>query len=115
MNILATKVYADSLSDRLGEVATSEGGLFSGMISGNNALGDVTSAILNIAIPLAGIAAVVLIVVASYKMISSQGNPEKLKDAKDMITNAIIGLVFILLSVSILLLVSNIFELGVGG
>jgi hypothetical protein len=64
---------------------------------------------------LAGIATVVLLVVAGYKMISSQGNPEKLKDAKEMITNAIIGLVFILLSVSILLLISNIFQLNIGG
>jgi hypothetical protein len=46
-------------------------------------------------------------------MISSQGNPEKLKDAKEMITNAIIGLVFILLSTAILALLSSLFDLGI--
>jgi hypothetical protein len=54
----------------------------------------------------------VLVIIAGYKMVSSQGNPDKLKEAKEMITNAIIGLVFILLSVSILGLVSNVFNLG---
>jgi hypothetical protein len=107
-------VYANSLSEKLEEHVTSEGGLFSG-VTGQGAVGQVTSAILEIALPLAGTATLVLLIIAGYKMITSQGNPEKLKDAKEMITNAIIGLVFILLSIAILLLISNVFDLGVSG
>jgi hypothetical protein len=114
MKSIVSKIYASSLSESLSDEITSDNsGMFN--ISGDNAVGDLASKIVSIALPLAGIATVVLLVVAGYKMISSQGNPEKLKDAKEMITNAIIGLVFILLSVSILLLISNIFQLNIGG
>lgn len=102
-------VYASSLSEALRNNISSEGGIF----SGSGSLGDVTSSILQIALPLAGTAAVVLLTIAGYKMITSQGNPEKLKDAKEMITNAVIGLVFILLSVAILGLVSAVFDLEI--
>ncbi len=112
MNSIFNKVYAeDTLSGLLGDNINSEGtGIFN--VGSGNALGDFASNIISIALPLAGLATVVLIIVAGYKMISSQGNPDKLKDAREMITNAIIGLVFILLSVSILGLVSNVFNLG---
>lgn len=111
MNSLVNKVHADTLSGFLqGKVDSGGGGLFN--ISQGNAVGDLASNIISIALPLAGLATVVLLIVAGYKMISSQGNPDKLKDAKEMITNAIIGLVFILLSVSILALVSSVFNLG---
>ena len=107
------KIYASTLSEIIGEGGiTSEGGLFAGL-KGEGALGGLVSSILTIAVPLAGISAVVLLTIAGYKMITSQGNPDKLNEAKEMITNAIIGLIFILLSISILTLISNIFELGV--
>lgn len=110
MNNIVNKVHADTLSEFLeDEINFDGGGLFE--VSENNAVGDFASNIIAIALPLAGIATVILLIVAGYKMISSQGNPDKLKDAKEMITNAIIGLVFILLSVSILALVSSIFNL----
>ncbi len=114
MNNIVNTIYASSLSEALSDEISSEGsGLFS--VRGDNAMGDFATKIVNIALPLAGLATLVLLIIAGYKMISSQGNPEKLKDAKEMITNAIIGLVFILLSVSILLLISNIFQLNIGG
>jgi hypothetical protein len=112
MNSIFNKVYAaDTLSGLLRDNINSDGGgLFN--VEGGNALGQFASNIISIALPLAGLATVVLVIVAGYKMVSSQGNPDKLKEAKEMITNAIIGLVFILLSVSILGLVSNVFNLG---
>jgi len=108
---LVNKIYADTLSEQLGETINSQGGLFSN-VGGGDALGDITSVILKVALPLAGTATLVILIVAGYKMTSSQGNPDKLKEAKEMITNAIIGLVFILLSVAILLLISNVFNLN---
>jgi hypothetical protein len=111
MKSIVNKIYASSLSEALEGKLDSDGGIF----SNTDSVGGLASAIISIALPLAGTATVVLLVIAGYKMISSQGNPEKLKDAKEMITNAIIGLVFILLSVSILLLISNIFQLNISG
>lgn len=117
MNTIINKVYADSLSDYLsGQFTDPEGGTGSFFeVSGNNALGDFASNVIGIAMPLAGIAAVILLTIAGYQMITSQGNPDKLKEAKEMITNAIIGLVFILLSVSILLFLTSIFNLNTQG
>ena len=111
MNNIVRKIYADSLSDQLEGSINSDGGLFANL-EGGDALGTLTSSILKIALPLAGTVTVVLLIIAGYKMMSSQGNPDKLKDAKEMITNAIIGLVFILLSIAILLLISNVFNLN---
>ena len=111
MNIVNdSKIYASTLTDRLIKNTNSESGLFS---ASGGTLGGVTSAIIDIALPLAGTAALVILIVGGYKMITSQGNPDKLRDAKEMITNAIIGLVFILLSVGILLLISDVFKLDI--
>jgi cell division protein FtsX len=48
-------------------------------------------------------------------MMTSQGNPDKLQEAKQVITNAIIGFVVILLCVAILLLISNTLGLNIYG
>jgi hypothetical protein len=111
-NLLTEVVYADTLSEQLSTKINSDGGIFANWRQGDG-LGTFVSDIVGIALPLAGTAALVLLIISGYKMISSQGNPDKLKDAKEMATNAIIGLVFILLSVAILALVSNVFNLGV--
>ena len=103
MNRIITTVYASTLSDTLGQIEDLENA---------TSIEGVVQTIVDIALPLAGIAALILFVVAGYNMITSQGNPDKLKEAKDMITNAVIGLVFILLSVGILVLISNVFNLG---
>jgi phosphatidylglycerophosphatase A len=112
MNSIVNKVYAqdNTLSGFLSGKIRSDGGE---LFRSGQGMGELVSSIISIALPLASFVTVILLVVAGYKMISSQGNPDKLKDAKDMITNAIIGLVFILLSVSILALISSIFNLGV--
>lgn len=55
-----------------------------------------------IALPLAVIVGMFLIVLAGYKILTSQGNPTELQTGKDNLTSAIIGLIFILTAVSIL-------------
>ena len=110
MNRLVETIYASSLEEMLGSRISSTEGVLQG-----GDLGELVNSIVQIALPLAGVAAVVLLIMAGYKMISSQGNPEKLNDAKEVATNAIIGLVFILLSVGILVLVASVFEIeGIG-
>jgi hypothetical protein len=46
--------------------------------------------------------ALILIILAGYKFITSQGNPEKVKAANEQLTSAIVGLLFIILSFVIL-------------
>jgi hypothetical protein len=116
MNRLVNTIYASSLSENFlsEEGLKSENNVFQD-VKDTGSLEGLVQTIVNIALPLAGAAALVLLIIAGYKMISSQGNPEKLNDAKEVATNAIIGLVFILLSVGILVLVANVFEIdGIG-
>jgi hypothetical protein len=112
MNRLVSTIYASSFSENFlsEERLTSENNVFQD-VKDTGSLNGLIQAIVNIALPLAVAAALVLLIVAGYQMISSQGNPEKLNGAKEMATNAIIGLVFILLSVGILVLVGSIFDI----
>jgi len=53
-------------------------------------------------IPLTIIVGLFIIVLAGYKILTSQGNPQELQTGKDNLTSAIIGLIFVLMAVSIL-------------
>jgi hypothetical protein len=106
-NLFVSKVYAQSLGEKL---SSSLGELEGGGISNENELVDQ---IVKIAVPLAVICVVVLVVYSGYILMSSQGNPDKLKEGKEILTNAIIGFLVILLSVAILLLISNSLDLGI--
>ena len=92
-------VYADVLSDRIGELEEADDET------------DLINGIIRIALPVGVLALVGLSVYAGYLMITSQGNPEKLNEAREVITNAIIGFALIALSVSILLLIQNVLDL----
>lgn len=46
--------------------------------------------------------ALLLIIISGYRVLSSQGNPEALKGAREQLTSAIVGLLFIILSLVIL-------------
>jgi protein-S-isoprenylcysteine O-methyltransferase Ste14 len=75
----------------------------------------VVQMIINIATPIAVIAVVLLLVYGGFMMMTSKGDPDKLQEAKQIITNAIIGFVVILLCVAILLLISNTLGLNIYG
>jgi len=99
------KIYASQITEKVEE-------LISGIEDSNPGEADVEGLMetfINIALPLSVLAAALLIVFAAYKMITSQGNPDKLKDAREQIGSAITGLVFILVSAALLLLIGNIF------
>lgn len=104
------KVYAVSLGSTLNDAINT--------LTNTNKTTDessLVSAIVNIAIPVSGICVVILAIYGGYILISSQGNPDKLQEGKEVITNAIIGFVVILLCVAILTLISNTFNLGIYG
>jgi len=68
--------------------------------------------IINVAIPLSAICVILILAFSSYKLMMSKGDPDKLRDAKDQISNAIIGFVFILVSAGILMLISTLLGLN---
>ncbi len=104
-SLFVSKVYANNLADSIkSEVANLEGGA--------SDVPTLVAQIVRIAGPLAVISAFLLLVYGGYLLTSSQGNPDKLQEAKSVITNAIIGLLVVLLSVGILLILSNALNLG---
>lgn len=95
------KVYASSLGSSLGDEISK---IENGSITTES---DLVDMIVKIAVPLSVISVVLLVIYAGYLLTSSQGNPDKLKEGKDIIVNAIIGFIVVLLSVAILVLLSN--------
>lgn len=61
--------------------------------------------IFSIVLGMAGGIALLLIIVAGYKFMTSRGNPEALKSATEQLTSAVIGLLFIIFSFVILQIV----------
>lgn len=57
------------------------------------------NSVIKIIVNLSGGFSLVMMLYGVYTVTTSAGNPDKLKSGKDTITNAIIGLMFILLSV----------------
>lgn len=104
-NLIMQKASAQGLGSSLeGEIAT---------VVGQTTADGLVDSIVGFAVPLSVVSVFVLLVYAGYLLISSQGNPDKLQEAKSIITNAIIGFVFILLSVTILVILSNTLGLGI--
>lgn len=64
-------------------------------------------AILEAMIRLAGLIAVVMIFVAGFKFITSQGNPDAAAGARKTVINALIGLVIVVLSTTIISFIGN--------
>lgn len=71
----------------------------------NTAIGNISTepagfvrSIFSLVLGLSGGIALILIILAGYKLISSQGNPEKTTAARDQLVSAITGLLFIIVS-----------------
>jgi len=100
-DFLVEKAFAQGLGDGLSS-GVSE--LESGSITTKEQL---VQSIVKVAVPLSVICLILLVVYAGYLLMSSQGNPDKIQEGKEIITNAVIGFLVVLLSVAILLLISN--------
>ncbi len=106
-NLIVHKAYAGSLGSSLNSA-------FEEMKNGTvTSEGDLVSLIVRVAVPVAVICVVVLAVYGGYMLMTSQGNPDKLQEGKQVITNAIIGFLVILLCVAILMLISKTLNLGI--
>lgn len=71
----------------------------------NNISSFIQNTVFGMGIGLAGGFALLCIVFAAFQMQSSQGNPEKIKKAQEMLTSCIMGLMLIIFSVFILRLI----------
>lgn len=63
--------------------------------------------IINIALSVAGLVAVLFLIIGGFRYITSAGNEETAEQAKKIIINAIIGIVVIILSFVIVRVISN--------
>lgn len=61
----------------------------------------IVAEIINIFLALLGMLFVVLIVVAGFKWMTAMGDAKKVEDARNMISNAVVGLVIVLAAYSI--------------
>ncbi len=71
------------------------------VINGAEAALPIGIAILEAAIRLGGLVAVVMIIVGSFRFITSQGNPENAAAARKTIINSLVGLVIVIISTSV--------------
>lgn len=65
-------------------------------------LPDLLTKMFSVALSIAGLVALGLIIASGYRLMISQGNPEQVKGAREQLTAAIIGLLFIIFSLIIL-------------
>lgn len=54
--------------------------------------------LLNFLIPFSAIIAVVMIIVGGYTLMTAMGDPDKIKKGSDIVTAAVIGMIFVFLS-----------------
>lgn len=94
--------------------AAGDGGTNPGGGTGNlpglpdyGSVGDLLAIARNIMTPVGIIIGIILVVSCGYSIMTSQGDPRKLMEAKECITSAIIGLIFVFLAVTILNLLIN--------
>jgi len=90
-----------------------DGGIWSGIgCIYTNTQTFIQKTVFRLGIGLAGGFSILCIIYAAFMMQSSQGNPEKIKKAQEMITSCIMGLMLIIFSVFILRLVGfNILQI----
>ncbi len=74
----------------------------SGLGSINTNISDFIGTIFAVILGLSGGTALLLIIYSGYQLSLSQGNPEKVKEARERLTAAIVGLLFIIFSTTIL-------------
>lgn len=67
-------------------------------LASTQGVAEIIGRILDAAFAIAGVATVVLLILGGYKIIMASGDPEKMKDGQDTLTNAVIGIILILVS-----------------
>jgi cytochrome bd-type quinol oxidase subunit 2 len=73
----------------------------------NSSASSIILQVINVALAVAGLVAVLFLLIGGFRYITSAGNEETAEQAKKIITNAIIGIVVIILSFVIVRVISN--------
>jgi hypothetical protein len=88
-------------------VELSHGGSLSGVETNPNEFWLVGLAIIDILLRLGGLVAGGMIIYAGFRYITSQGNPDNAKAAKNSIINAVVGLVIVLVATGVVQFIGN--------
>ncbi len=89
MNLnIVSKVYAEDPWSGL------QGGLNSGISTWGGLLEKIYE-LINFLIPFSALIAVVMIVVGGYSLITSTGDPDKIKKGTEIITGAVVGMILV--------------------
>src|SRR3989344_2059051 len=83
-------------------------------LPGDTRISEFILRIINIALAIAGLVAVLFLIIGGFRYITAAGNEEAGGQAKKIITNAIIGIVVIILSFVIVRVISNALLSGGG-
>jgi hypothetical protein len=110
LSILILFFLSFSFPKTYAEAPCAPGKLINGKCTAvSTAIGEISTdpasfvkSIFSVILGLAGGIALILIIIAGYKFMTSAGNPESLKGATEQLTSAIVGLLFIILSFVIL-------------
>lgn len=84
----------------------SSGGLGGG-ISGETSLTGLIFTVINIALALAGLIAVLFLIIGGFRYITAGGNEDASGQAKKIIMNAVIGIIVVILSFVVVRVVAN--------
>ncbi len=84
----------------------SSGGLGGG-ISGETTLTGLIFTVINIALALAGLIAVLFLIIGGFRYITAGGNSDASESAKKIILNAVIGIIVVILSFVVVRVVAN--------
>lgn len=88
--------YVDATTGNCKKVATGLG------FSIKTDVGSFITSLLGVILSISGGIAVLLIIISGYRLMISQGNPEKIQAAREQLTAAIVGLLFIIFSLVII-------------
>ncbi|HEX5430008.1 MAG TPA: hypothetical protein VFX17_02955 [Patescibacteria group bacterium] len=81
----------------------------SNTFGGATTLSGLILEVINIILALAGLIAVLILIIGGFRYVTSFGNEEAVGKAKKMIINAIIGIIIIILAFVIVRVVTNVF------
>lgn len=101
--MIVTPVHADALSSAISGSVTN--------VANSQDIPTLVNSLVQLSIPVGVLSAILLFSYAGFNMITSQGDPEKLQEAREVVTNAVIGFALIALSVAILLLIRNTLDI----
>lgn len=99
---LCSQIPDATLKGKCNTCRTSSNGIWTAVGCIRTDAQSIVSAILEVGLSVAGGVALLMFLAASFMLSTSQGEPKRTSDAKEMVTSAIIGLLFIVFSVIIL-------------